>query len=226
MLHQILISDAHNPQLPEAATHNQSLFKDYKFWDNAKIEQLLRDKFNYLVLDAYHTLLPYAYKADLARYCILYVYGGWYVDINIRMLRIPDVSEYDLFVIRDYNNGNRMAPWQLANGLIYATPEHPVFKIAIDTIVIHCIEKYYGKRTLSPTGPELFGRCVASYGWDHDRNNYLVGDFVDSQRGGKEFVVNKKAFAVHKSLAGGDVGLPGTNNYVEMWHNRNVYRES
>lgn len=225
MLHQILITDVRDAQLPDAALSNQKLFREYTLWDNDKIEKFLDDYFDRNVLDAYRTLLPYAYKADLARYCILYVYGGWYVDINIRMLEIPDVSGYDLFLIRDYNNGVHTAPWQLANGVIYAAPGHPVFKITIDAIVENCANMYYGKRTLSPTGPELFGRCVASYGWDHDRNNYLVGDFVDSKNGHKEFIVKNKAFAIHKTLPGGQVGVPGTNNYVQMWHSRLVYRE-
>lgn len=33
-----------------------------------------------VVLSAYDKIMPNAYKADLFRLCILYVYGGCYID--------------------------------------------------------------------------------------------------------------------------------------------------
>jgi len=36
------------------------------------------------VLDAYDNLIPTAFKADLWRYCVLYMYGGAYLDIKLQ----------------------------------------------------------------------------------------------------------------------------------------------
>ena len=36
------------------------------------------------VLDAYDNLIPTAFKADLWRYCVLYMYGGVYLDIKLQ----------------------------------------------------------------------------------------------------------------------------------------------
>jgi hypothetical protein len=227
-LHQILITDANNAEnlLPEASRVTRSNFDgEYVFWDKEKIESFIADHFEKDVLKAFKSLRPYAYKADLARYCILYILGGWYVDVNITVYKFLDINDIDLVVFRDYNNDTRLSPWQLANGFIYSTPGQPGLKIAIDQIVENCKTKYYGKRTLSITGPELFGRSLAIAGWDHSQNRYLIGDFVDSSVVQKQFVVKGISVALHKTLNGGDVGIRGTNSYVDMWHNKDVYED-
>jgi hypothetical protein len=231
-IHQILISDLEDvtTHVPLAATSVKKYFdpKQYKYtlWTKESIRNFIGDNFDGEVLSAYDKLKPYAYKADLARYCIVYVLGGWYIDINIKMVAVPpDPGSFDMCLIRDYNNGTRMAPWQLANGFFYAKPKHPALLNAINMVVQHTKDLFYGKRTLSVTGPELFGAAVASVGWDSESNtNYLVGDFTDSPGlSRKQFVFNNKTIALHKQSLGGEVGVKGTNNYVEMWHNRDIY---
>lgn len=229
-VHQIIIADNNNvmQNLPSATDTVKQTFSKYKYsiWLDSDIRKMLAD-LDPKILWAYDKLRPYAYKADLARYCILYIYGGWYVDINLQAINTPPKEdEFDMILFRDYNNGTRMAPWQLANGLIYAKPGLEIFKILINKIVKHCEDEYYGRRTLSVTGPELFGWAVAMYGWDNDNSTYLIGDFVDSDRHNRKvFVVNGKEFMLHKKLNGGQVGVKGTNDYVKMWHAKDVYNE-
>jgi glycosyltransferase involved in cell wall biosynthesis len=228
-VHQILITDLNDLTsiIPAATRSVKDLFKgyEYKLWSNKEIRSLIELNFEPEVLTAYDKLKPYAYKADLARYCIAYIHGGWYVDINIEAFSAPpNIDKVDLVLIRDYNNGDRVAPWQLANGLFYAKAKHPAIKNAIDMVVQNTKDLYYGKRTLSPTGPELFGRAIALHGWEKDNTNYLIGDFVDTpKKDRKVFVLNGKTFAFHKTLAGGVTNIPGTNNYVDMWHNKDIY---
>jgi glycosyltransferase involved in cell wall biosynthesis len=232
-VHQILITDLAtiDSSLPKATTTIKNFFdaKSYEhiIWDKNKIRTMIKDNFDVSVLKAYDKLKPYAYKADLARYCIAYVYGGWYVDINIEIVMTPpNISKFDMLLIRDYNNGTRVAPWQLANGLFYTVPKHPVFKLAIDMAVDNIKNNIYGRRSLSVTGPELFGRAVAQHGLQEDDTSYLVGDFVDNPKlKRKQFIVEGKALAIHKTALGGQVGVAGTNNYVEMWNNKDIYNE-
>jgi hypothetical protein len=228
-VHQILITDMKTVDniVPAKTKTVLEYFKGYEYmlWTSKEIRSLIENNFHPDVLKAYDKLMPYAYKADLARYCIAYVHGGWYVDLNIEVVSAPpDVEKFDLVLIRDYNNGERIAPWQIANGLFYAKAKHPAIKTAIDMVVENTKKLYYGKRTLSPTGPELFGKAIAFYGWDGNYTNYLVGDFVDNQRKDRKvFSINNRTFALHKVLAGGVTNIPGTNNYVQMWHDKNIY---
>jgi len=230
-VHQILITDVEDFRdiLPPAQKSISRYFNpktyEYVFWDKQKIRNLIKHNFSKAVLNTYDKLKPYAYKADLARYCIGYVYGGWYVDINIEITnRPPSTNKIDMCLIRDFNSGTRTAPWQLANGLFYTIPKHPVLKTAINMIVENVANEYYGKRSLSVTGPELFGRAVAQYGLDNEDTSYLLGDFVYNPKlNRKQFIFNDIPIALHKNSLGGQVGIAGTNNYVNLWNDRDIY---
>ena len=52
---------------------------EHHLLQQSDIEDFLAKSFDQAVLDLFRGLVPYAYKSDLARYCLLYVYGGWYV---------------------------------------------------------------------------------------------------------------------------------------------------
>ena len=56
---------------------------DYKLYDNEEVEKFLDTHFDPEIRAAYDSLNPLAYKADLARYCILYKNGGWYLDVGL-----------------------------------------------------------------------------------------------------------------------------------------------
>ena len=51
------------------------------------------------VLYAYDHLIPTAFKADLWRYCVLYKYGGVYLDIKLKFLFLSDSSGVSLRAI-------------------------------------------------------------------------------------------------------------------------------
>ena len=49
--------------------------------NNQKAFDWVKNNFESDVLYAYDSLIPSSYKSDLFRYCILYKYGGIYLDI-------------------------------------------------------------------------------------------------------------------------------------------------
>ena len=54
----------------------------YKFFDDARCASLIREHFAPCVLRAFEMLRQGAAKADLWRYCALYVHGGVYLDLD------------------------------------------------------------------------------------------------------------------------------------------------
>ena len=98
---QILITNKinHIPPLIESA---QNSFKNalpghsYTLYNKEMIENLLKKEFNIDVLNAFKKLKPRAFKADLARYCIAYKYGGWYADITIKMIKIINFNNENI----------------------------------------------------------------------------------------------------------------------------------
>lgn len=124
------------------------------------------------VVAAYDLLKPYSYKADLARYCLMFIQGGLYVDLGIRFLtRFEPPLGTGLAVFRDLLTGP--GPWGVSNGLVYARAGRPELRTAIDLVVQNCKDRYYGATCLDPTGPGLFGRAIAIC---NNGLDYWVGD--------------------------------------------------
>ncbi|MBM1222456.1 hypothetical protein JQU17_19790 [Ponticoccus sp. SC2-23] len=150
--------------LPDQLTENVESFTrqhpdiSHHVLFNDEIEARLHDGFPPEVLQAYRTLVPYAYKADLARYCILYLQGGIYFDISINFQAPLPVEDGRLTVFRDIMSA---APSDCLNGLIYSPPGHPALQKTIETCIANVHSEYYGPNHMAPTGPVLFGRCLA-----------------------------------------------------------------
>lgn len=230
-VHQIILSDRNDissKSVPQTETIQKFFDKnkfEHKVWTNDSVVDHIRQYFHPSVLMAYNSLIPKAYKADLARYCILYVYGGWYIDATITINDIPPEMKYhDMFLVKDMYSASYGSPWAIANGLIYSVPGHQIFKIMIDKIVKNCKTKTYGKKSLSVSGPELFGRVIAEYGYDNPNTNYYLGNFAyDKTKKRKIFFYENVEFGIAKTLDGGVTKIPGGNNYVEAWENKKVF---
>ena len=50
----------------------------YCLYDSNDRENFIKNNFSKKIYDAYCRILPGAYKADLWRYCVLYIHGGIY----------------------------------------------------------------------------------------------------------------------------------------------------
>jgi len=231
-LTQIYISD--QPLTPgylqSAMSYVKNLYSSctYSLYDHESCRYFITKNFTSEVLWAFDKLKPYAYKADLARICILYKQGGWYFDAALRpmlFLNIPDNVE--LFTFRDYQlvTGTSFA---CTNGIIFSQKGNDVFLKYIELIVENCRKEYYGINALCPTGPILFGRAIAILG---ENKNHIFGDvrFLTPmcQITNKAFVLpSGEIFCMFKPADGGDlskVGGKGVNNYNDFYNELNVY---
>lgn len=234
-LSQIYISEG-NQAMGDLLEANTKVAKatlsnyDYKIYNNADITEFIQCRFGNEVVSAYKKLAPYAYKSDLARYCILHELGGWYLDIGLRLSgkRIAVPENISLIAFRDQPYRHTLSSFACANGAIYAKPKHPSTAKAIELSIQNIHSDYYGVSPLCPTGPTLWGRAIAITGLD---NSCLFGDFMDltptHSRKNKAMVLpDGTIFAYHKQSGGGDLetmGATGTNNYNQFWHNKSVY---
>jgi mannosyltransferase OCH1-like enzyme len=137
---------------------NQNPDYEHYFFDNDKRIEFIQKYFDKKVVDAYLKLIPGAFKADLWRYCVLYVCGGVYVDSD--MICLTPLRDYiledDEFVLaRD----DPMSKSYLCNGFIAVSPLHPFLQKQIDEIVKN-IESKVNCFYLDITGPGLLGKTV------------------------------------------------------------------
>lgn len=119
--------------------------------DDAGQRELIARHFEPEVLAAYDSLIPGAYKADLWRYCVLYVHGGFYADIKYTADRRSEVSLEQLLsdgrehLMRDRFFGGCKGVY---NGVMAMKPGSPFLRAAIDTVVENVRRKYYGPSAL------------------------------------------------------------------------------
>lgn len=121
----------------------------YILWDDAKIAQL--SLYNQTFYD---TAPNFGQKADIARWEILYHFGGLYVDMDCECLRSFDELHYayDLYVGIQPLDTQFL---QLNNALVGVAPKHPVIRHCILTIPEDW-KKYRG--VPQTTGPVHFTR--------------------------------------------------------------------
>jgi mannosyltransferase OCH1-like enzyme len=128
---------------------------DYKYslYLDSDIEDFLATYFDENVLSAYRKLKPGAFKADLWRYCILYINGGIYVDY--KMISKQSFSEFiksshELVLVFSPIECIRMGFTPMYSALIAAVPRHPYIKKCIDQTVENILSE------ISPY-PDLLG---------------------------------------------------------------------
>jgi len=137
---------------------------NYYFFSQHERREFIKQNFSIRILNAYDTLIPGAYKADLWRYCVLYMQGGIYADTKILLCnplnRLLD-SETQFVSVKEREGSHHLngAVW---NTFIASVPKHPFLKSAIDKIVYNVDHGEYGENALYPTGPFLLGSAINS----------------------------------------------------------------
>lgn len=125
---------------------------EYVLWDDAMIAEL-----NLVNQDQYNASQNYGQKADIARYEILYRFGGLYVDIDFECLRSFDIFNH----VCDYYTGAAYSGrFSTFNGLIGSTPGNPILKECIDTLNINAYYEGTAEHNiLFTSGPFHQTRC-------------------------------------------------------------------
>ncbi len=120
-----------HPNIVKIRTRIQELNPTYKMmlFDDDDMERFIYDNFSDTVYSAYKRLVVGAAKADFWRYCVLYLVGGIYLDIDSEIVRPLDelIQECDQCIItREKHTGN------FNNWFMIFEPNHPILKKAIE----------------------------------------------------------------------------------------------
>jgi mannosyltransferase OCH1-like enzyme len=244
-LSQIYITDD-SSELPELLVYSSSTTReclsafDHVLYGHDQLRSFIESSFPADVITAYDQLVPYSYKADLGKFCLAYAIGGWYVDVSIKFLKKISTVQDDVDIIYFNDLGDGLIPGRLSYSvqasLFYSKPKNPVFEVAINKVVENCKNKNYGVTPVCPTGPGVFGASLAQVG---RKPSHLVGDFMPltpmHPNKNRSYVLpNGEIVALHKNAwfpaakpaEISSMGAKGTNNYVEIYHARNVYGEN
>lgn len=230
---QIFLSDAGDnlsPFLQHATGTVKNAFPEanHTIYTKETLRQFIVDNYGEEVVWAYDQLLPYSYKADLGRFCLLNKLGGWYFDIAVRVVNPVEIGpRIKWLAFRDIQRFS-FTSWACATTVLYSQPNNEALQAAIEMIVANCVEQYYGITPLCPTGPTLLGKALACNGSQAD---FVYGDYLEltptHEQKNRAFVLpDGTIMAWSKPSGGGDltgVGAKGVNNYNELWAQRAVY---
>ena len=140
-------------------TKKNNPYLEYEIYNNEKAIQFLKNNFDMEVLKVYETLIPKAYKSDLLRYCLLYIYGGLYVDIKL-IINSVSKSLFDNDYLLAYGKKKRNYNFKpIENTFLY-------FKKAGNPNLLKCIKEIVKNvkardktgHNLLLTGPLLLGK--------------------------------------------------------------------
>jgi mannosyltransferase OCH1-like enzyme len=124
-------------KIPQKVYNNMNIYAkgfEHIIYDDNSALSFLDEFYSKHVVQAFNKLKNGAHKADLLRYCLLYIYGGIYLDIKTELIApLIDIfyskSNIDIYVVlMDSKDG-------IYNGLIATKPQNKIFLELIDHIL-------------------------------------------------------------------------------------------
>lgn len=138
---------------------------NYYFFNDDECLNMIKNNFSLEVYETYMSLSNGAPKADLWRCCVLYLYGGVYVDIDCECENSIDdvVKDYDFVVPVDTDR----ARYALFNAFIASTPRNNILYHLINKIIYNVKNKNYIEShdykgdAFSASGPGALGEAFS-----------------------------------------------------------------
>lgn len=122
-------------KIPHKVFDNVSKFADgykHEIFDDDECYQFILKNFDYKTANKFLTLTTPAHKADLFRYCYLYINGGIYMDIKTELIKpINEIftDEKNLYTVLSIQKGT------IYNGIIASGPGRNIFLELIEFMV-------------------------------------------------------------------------------------------
>lgn len=143
---------------------------EYYFYTDELCDKFMRDNFDHKTYNIYINLPLPVMKADLWRYCVIYINGGIYADTDTICLSNPNLFINNSLLTIAPENNLHLCQWTFS-----APPKSSILKTIIDL----CIERLTENIDYSNynfihhlTGPGLFTDGIEKYLNDNNYNTY------------------------------------------------------
>ena len=135
---------------------------DYMYWNDDDCYTFIKDNFDKSVLEAYNMLYAGAYKSDIFRLCVLYIYGGIWTDISSLCEVSLDkvINNENLIIVKDISQpiGN------IYQAFIICEPKLNIIMYILEFTVRRVINHtefnnnypQLSNQTIAVTGPTIF----------------------------------------------------------------------
>lgn len=123
--------------LPDIFSHCQKSIKElhpdfeYRFYTDNDMYNIITNEFPEYY-DVFQKLPRMIMKIDMFRYFLMYKYGGLYTDMDYLMFKKFDLLNYEVVIPCNREKDNQ--PICLGNCIFASKPNHPFWKLLIDTL--------------------------------------------------------------------------------------------
>jgi mannosyltransferase OCH1-like enzyme len=184
-------------------------------YDDIDCMRFLANNFPSQILNTYIALRPGAYKADLWRCCILFKFGGIYMDI-----KLAPINGFKLNSLVNQEHFVKDRPkYSIYNALIVSKNKNLFLKATIINIMNNVRMNYYGNSPLDPTGPILMGKIA--------NNMNIKPNLIHAPEGGYILQNNKPIisteFKEYDSIRKTMTNKQKNPRYDIAWKNRKIY---
>ena len=157
---------------------------EVKVWDEKSIQEVLIKFNDKETTDMYNNYIYIIQKIDLAKYIILYIYGGIYIDMDVKSLQpITDdfLGDNDVILSKFMNNFLfPIMPNIINNGVIMNVPRHPILLYTIEEAKKNKDSfSYYINKTIyifSSTGPICLTVATNKFKSENDSSKIKIVD--------------------------------------------------
>jgi mannosyltransferase OCH1-like enzyme len=192
----------------------------HHLFDEIECREFINSNFDDSVIEAYDSIIPKAYKADLWRYCVLYIKGGVYLDIkyyNVDGFKLIELTDREYFV-RDVDESGR----GIYNAFMICKPGNSVLKQCIDAIVENTRSDFYGESALAPTGPILMKRFFTSE--EIDQLELTIGEQNGCPDKTCIYYKDRAILSMYKEYRD-EQNQTNEPKYYDLWGKREMYEK-
>ena len=197
-------------------------FTHYLYDDKMCID-FIREYFDDSVIWAFDKLKPGAYKADLWRYCVLYIHGGIYLDIkmysvnNFKLIQLTDQEYFP----KDRFCNNIHGIWQ---GLLVCLPHNIILYKSIMLICQNVKNNVYGPSALSITGPHMICNFIKLCNIQNSPIRFDIDyNSVASNSTSMLYLNNKLILRNYEEYRNDSIFSTNRSHYSSLWTTVNIY---
>jgi len=145
----------------------------HHLYNDTMCRDFIKSNFEEDVLYAYDSLIPYAYRFDLWRYCILYKFGGIYLDVKYQS--INDFKFIYLAREEHFCQDLKESGLGIYNAILICKPNNEILLQCIRKVVDNVQNEFYGENGLHISGPLMIKPMIS-----HDLKLFHIYKFVDN----------------------------------------------
>lgn len=214
-------------ELPEKMQESVNRLKtknpdfEYHLFDDNDCYEFIKANFEEDVAKAYKKIIPGAYKADLWRYCVLYMNGGVYLDIkysNVGEFNLKELTDKEYFMADIEQSGAG-----IYNAFMICNAGNPKLKKAIEMTTHNILNEAYVDGCLGTTGPVLLRKCFTDEEYNVIKSNGLG---ICRHNENTSICLNgNPILTTYDEYYKGERGENKQPSYCEMWYNRTIYNK-